>query len=102
MMEHSKLNLLVRTYAAEVLGLDVAEVTEDTDLSAEFGVDSLELLEIGARVERALNVRIKIEDIVQAKTVGDAVWLLGARLAGAPDSTGAGSDCDDGTARTTG
>ena len=72
---------IVRGKASEVLGVPVEEITEDTDLAQDHGVDSLELLEIAARVEKQLGVRIKVADLAEAKTVGHAIELLGARLA---------------------
>lgn len=81
MTDTQDLALIVRGKAAEVLGVPIEEITEATDLSQDYGIDSLELLEIAARVERELGVRIKVTDLAEAKTVGHAIELLGARLA---------------------
>lgn len=78
--DREQVALLVRGKAAEVLGVGVEEVGESTDLSADFGVDSLELLEIAARVEKTLNVRIGVENIASAGTVGQAIQLLAEQL----------------------
>ncbi|MGF7235304.1 MAG: acyl carrier protein [Frankia sp.] len=73
---------IVHAKVAEVLGVSLAEISDSTDLRADYSIDSIELLEIGARVEQELSLRIKVEDLAQAETVGHAVELLGARLAG--------------------
>ncbi|MEV7013782.1 acyl carrier protein [Streptosporangium sp. NPDC051022] len=65
---------------AEVLGVDRAEIGEQTDLGAEYAVDSLELMEIGARLERALGVRMQIEDLLEMKNIGHAVDLVAVRI----------------------
>lgn len=80
-MTREELALIVRTKVAEVVGVEVDEITERTALDTDYGVDSLELLEIGARVEKAVNLRIGVDDLIKAETVGHAVDLLHERLA---------------------
>ncbi|MDH6699312.1 acyl carrier protein [Streptomyces sp. MAA16] len=75
------LALLVRTTISDVLGTDVEDVDERTSLLNDYGIDSLELMEIGARLERALKLRIAVEDLTSAQDVGQAIDLLRARTA---------------------
>ncbi|RDG33480.1 acyl carrier protein [Streptomyces corynorhini] len=82
MADREQLALVLRTAVADVLGTDIDEVDETTDLITDYGVDSLELMEIGARLERNLDLRIEIEDLTRTRTVGEAVDLLAARSAG--------------------
>ncbi|WP_163511849.1 acyl carrier protein [Fodinicola acaciae] len=79
-MTREELSSIVRTKVAEVVGVELDEITERTALDTDYGVDSLELLEIGARVEKAVNVRIGVGDLIKAETVGHAVDLLAERL----------------------
>jgi len=79
-MTRAELSLLVRGKVAEVLGVDTEEITEDTNLETDYGIDSLELMEIGTRLEVALDVRIQLMDLVQIRTVGQAVEALSARV----------------------
>jgi len=70
----------VRVVIAEVLAVEPAEIGDTSDLEADFRIDSLELMEIGTKLEAALNVRLTLTDLVQLRTVGDAIDLLYARL----------------------
>ncbi|MDX2391463.1 MULTISPECIES: acyl carrier protein [unclassified Streptomyces] len=72
---------IVRETVADVLGTAPDVIVESTDLRAEYGIDSLEMMSIGAQLERALNVRIAAEDLMRSETVGQAVALLAERLA---------------------
>lgn len=78
-MNRAETAAIVRQKVAEVLGVDSAEITEDTDLRGEYEVDSLELMEIGARLETALGIRIDVESIVDMDNVGQAVDAAFAR-----------------------
>ncbi|MEU6483700.1 acyl carrier protein [Streptomyces sp. NPDC046887] len=71
-----------RETIAEVLGTSPDAIVESTDLRADYGIDSLELMSIGAQLERSLNVQISVEDLVRADTVGEAAALLAERTAG--------------------
>ncbi|HET8681299.1 MAG TPA: acyl carrier protein [Micromonosporaceae bacterium] len=82
-MTRAELSLLVRGKVAEVLGVDTEEITEDTNLETDYGIDSLELMEIGTRLEVALDVRIQLTDLVRVHTVGQAVEALSARAGAA-------------------
>ncbi|WP_239377359.1 MULTISPECIES: acyl carrier protein [unclassified Frankia] len=70
---------VVRATIADVLGADIDVINDNTDLRAEFDIDSLELMAVGAQLERVLGVRIEPEELVRAETVGHAVELLVAR-----------------------
>jgi acyl carrier protein len=70
----------VRNAIAEVVAVEPGEVEETTDLEADFRIDSLELMEIGTKLERALGIRLSIDDLVSMRTVGQAIDLLCAEL----------------------
>ena len=76
------LSAVVRETIAEVLGTTPDAIVESTDLRTEYGIDSLELMAIGAQLERVLNVQISAEELMEADTVGRAVELLAQRKAG--------------------
>ncbi|WP_052850566.1 acyl carrier protein [Streptomyces avicenniae] len=71
---------VVREAVADVLGIEPEDITETTDLAGDFGIDSLELMDVGARLETALRVRIPVDALTEATTVGRAVDLLRAWL----------------------
>ncbi|MEV6236547.1 acyl carrier protein [Lentzea sp. NPDC051838] len=79
-MQREEIAELAVQKIADVLGVDATEVTEKTDLRRDFEVDSLELMEMGARLEQAFGIRLQVEDLVKMDTVGDAVTLLEIRL----------------------
>ncbi|MFJ8038936.1 acyl carrier protein [Kitasatospora sp. NPDC096147] len=80
MPTREELALVVRTTISDVLGTEVEEVQEHTSLLTDYGIDSLELMEIGSRLERALALRIAVEDLTGAEDVGRAIDLLALRL----------------------
>ncbi|GAU71073.1 putative acyl carrier protein [Streptomyces sp. NBRC 110611] len=69
----------VRATIADVLGTTPDAITDSTALEADHGIDSLELMAIGAQLERALGVQIVPEDLLRADTVGHAIDLLTGR-----------------------
>jgi acyl carrier protein len=83
MMQRPDLLQLARTEIAEILGVNLEEIQESTDLRDTYHVDSLELMEIGARLEMALGTELDAKQFGAIRTVKDAVDLLGGRLADA-------------------
>lgn len=59
-----------------VLELDAADVPVDADLYDDLGADSLQLVEIAARLEEHLAAPVESEDWRGISTVRDAVELL--------------------------
>jgi acyl carrier protein len=66
---------------AEVLELRVDEFTDTNDFVDDLGADSLQAIEILARVERDLGVNIPQEDLVEMTNLA-AVRTIVARRAG--------------------
>lgn len=79
-MDRARITTIVRDKIAGVLGVPAAEVTETTDLRDEYQVDSLELMEMGARLETAFGVRLQVEDLEDMINVGHVVDVLARRL----------------------
>ncbi|MER6329610.1 acyl carrier protein [Streptomyces sp. NPDC001034] len=76
-----QLDLLLRTVVSDVIGTEPDELHGATSLVDDFGVDSLELMEIGSRLETALGLCVPVGDLTAADTLGEAVDLLETRLA---------------------
>ncbi|WP_306292960.1 acyl carrier protein, partial [Streptomyces tsukubensis] len=76
----AELSRTVRTAVSDVLGTEMDDISETTDLQSDFDIDSLELMDVGARLENVLRVKIQVSDLLEARTVGDAVDLLEKRL----------------------
>lgn len=79
-MERGEIALLVRTQVAAVVGAPVEAIEESTDLRADYAVDSLELMEIGSRLENAVGVRVAPTDLLDLQNVGHAIDLLHRHL----------------------
>ncbi|MEU1628571.1 acyl carrier protein [Streptomyces sp. NPDC020096] len=70
-----------RASIAEVLGTEPDAIKDSTDLQSEYDIDSLELMAVGAQLERSLDIQIEVDDLLRAETVGQAIDMLAARLA---------------------
>ncbi|WP_320777268.1 acyl carrier protein [Streptomyces sp. CRN 30] len=70
---------VVRTAVGEVLGVDPATVGATDDLIDTHSMDSLELMEIGVRVERSLGIRADVEQVREIRTPAEFVAYLVAR-----------------------
>jgi len=69
-VRESVLNALV-----EVTGRERERLTDDSRLK-ELGIDSMDLLEVGAILEQEFEVELDIEDFVDIETLGDAIELF--------------------------
>lgn len=52
---------------------DRAVVTRDQRLQADFGIDSLSMIDVACATEDAFGIQIPDEDVERFRTVGDAV-----------------------------
>ncbi|MCZ7417484.1 MULTISPECIES: AMP-binding protein [unclassified Streptomyces] len=78
----------IRRIVADVLELDLAEISADASFQQDLKVDSLEKVEIAARVERAFGHGLHGEDFAEIDSVLDAVGLLRAGGSRVPPPTG--------------
>ncbi len=75
-MEFEKLRKII----AEVLNVDVNEITPDTRFTDDLGADSLDVFQIIMGIEEAFDVEISNEDAENIVTVQDAVDQIKAAL----------------------
>lgn len=80
---------LIRERLAEILEIDEATVTIDSNFAEDLEADSLALIELVEVLEeelgeRSVGFRIDDEDLVDLKTVRDAVDYVVARLGSPP------------------
>jgi acyl carrier protein len=66
----------LRSLIADVLELDVEEVTDDADFVQELEVDSLMALAIVARLERQYSVKLKESDFKQVSSLTQVLRLI--------------------------
>jgi acyl carrier protein len=60
----------------EQLGLDDAEIDENTSFKDDLGVDSLDLLELVMAFEEEYNIELNPEELEDIQTVGDVVEFI--------------------------
>lgn len=78
-MEPAALAEEIRTGIARLAG--GRPVTADTDLVAELGLDSLQVMEMLMELEDALDVSIPVNILAEVRTVADLTRAVGALLA---------------------
>jgi len=71
-MEFEKLQQII----AEVLNVDIDEITMDTTFVDDLGADSLDLFQILMGVEQEFDIEIPEEEAKKIVTVGDAVEAM--------------------------
>ena len=59
------------------------EPTRDSDLAADLGFDSLQILEVVAELEDKFDISIPLNDVPAARTVGQVVTQVSALINGA-------------------
>ena len=61
---------------ADVLNVDVDEITADTTFVDDLGADSLDVFQIIMGIEEAFDIEIPQEEVEKIVTVGDAVEAI--------------------------
>ncbi|MBR3096221.1 MAG: acyl carrier protein [Clostridia bacterium] len=61
---------------SDFVDVDPAEVTVDSKLRSDLGLNSFDFVNIAVEVEREYNIKIPDTDISQLKTVGDLLALV--------------------------
>ncbi len=61
---------------SDFVDIDPAEVTVDSKLRSDLGLNSFDFVNIAVEVEREYNIKIPDTDISQLKTVGDLLALV--------------------------
>ena len=62
----------------ENLGIDEAEIKEESNFIEDFGVDSLDLFEFVMTVEEEFDIKVASEDVAGLKTVADVMKYIEA------------------------
>jgi acyl carrier protein len=66
----------LRELIADEMGLNVSQVTLESDFVENFGADSLDVVELVMRVEEDFEIEISDEEARPIKTVADALRLI--------------------------
>lgn len=64
----------------DVLGIDRNEITMDSNLVEDFGVESIDTIELVAAAEEEFDIEIPLEDAEKNTTVGKTIDYLKSRL----------------------
>lgn len=63
----------------DATGVDVDEISADSDLTDDLHIDSVSRIDIAIRIEDAFGVRVEEEDLDAARTVQDIVRFVESR-----------------------
>lgn len=66
----------IRSLLAEQLDIDEDKITSDTDITADLGADSLDIVEFLNTLEDEFNITIPQDAVKDVKTVGDLVDVV--------------------------
>ncbi len=81
-MDRNEALATIRDVAAEVLSIDPSQVTEDARFKEDLDADSLDLVELVMGLEERFDIEVPEEDLEGVTTVGQAVDLVLAKVAG--------------------
>lgn len=69
----------IKEVVADQLGVDVAELTQETSLKDDLNADSLDLFQIIMSLEETFGIEIPTEDTESIATIGDIEKYLAKR-----------------------
>jgi acyl carrier protein len=78
----------VRSTMHDLFEVDPAKVTLDTRLIDDLGLDSIDAIDLAARLEEVTRKRLTEESLRKLRTVRDVVDLIFGMLDGSADLTG--------------
>ena len=69
----------IKNILAAQLGVDVEQITEESDIEEDLGADSLDVVELLATLEEERGIYIADEDVLAMRTVGDVLAYIETR-----------------------
>ena len=70
------MNDTVKKIVADILEVELENVTEDASIIDDLGADSIAVMEIVMELEEELDVEVPTDDILELKTVGDIIEYI--------------------------
>jgi acyl carrier protein len=80
-MDRSHIFNTLREAAVEILGVEADAVVETASFKDDLDADSLDLVELVMALEERLDISVPEEDLENVKTVGDAIDVVGEKVA---------------------
>ena len=80
-MDRDAVFVILKSSAAEVLGVDESAVTEAAKFKDDLDADSLDLVELVMALEEKLDISVPEEDLEGIETVGQALDLVAGKVA---------------------
>ena len=74
--DKNNLELEVKQLISAVTGRAPEEMTLETDLARDVGIDSIKAIEIAVNIERKYKVRVRDEEVAKITTVGQTVDIV--------------------------
>lgn len=66
----------IKNILAAQLGVDIEQITEESDIEEDLGADSLDVVELLATLEEEHGIYIADEDVLAMRTVGDVLAYI--------------------------
>ena len=66
----------IRRIIAEVLGVDVSEIKEETTFIEDLGADSLDIYQIMLKLEEDFEIQLEASVVENIRNVGDVLILI--------------------------
>ena len=79
-MDRNEIFAVIKSSAAEVLGVDESQVTEEARFKDDLDADSLDLVELVMALEEKLDISVPEEDLEGIDTVGQALDLVAGKV----------------------
>nr|WP_246507033.1 acyl carrier protein [Actinocrinis puniceicyclus] len=71
----------LRVFVADVLDLNVSDLTDDAHFVADLGMDSLKALEVMVALEKKYEIKITEDEVRDMTNFGDVRELVAAKIA---------------------
>ncbi len=71
---------ILRVFGTVFEGVDSANVTENSDLRQDLGIDSIGMLYMAMALEEEFGIKFKNEDFVSITTVGDVMACIEGKI----------------------
>jgi len=79
-MEHSEIQNRVKKVVAEVLDMDISEISDDANFIFDLGADSMQSVQLVAAFEEEFDIEMEEDKALEIQNIADAVAFIGGYL----------------------